>query len=285
MSMDSRRTQYVVWNMEQGLSDAEKAQARNNIGAAALASLAPAFSTSTDYTEGDVVTYNDGKLYVFTADKAAGVWDGTKVNETTIWEVLQMAAEKPTTIVSAQMYMGALDYNLYTYANNNHSNTIAFTTSCDLAFRKNAGSCTTTDGTNALPMVTFSRAKKLKIKRARITTQGSPGIGAANGKKAAQLFIKGVWIGPPAVASGNYISLAIDNYNEWQDINETYDVNADGNFSAPEFFLEIVTQLNGVASQLTIDDYNLQKAYEGQKLQMWLELEVEADGVSEYVSE
>ena len=82
---------YVAYNLAQTRTDAEKLQARNNIGAAGLSSLAPAFSTSTAYNEGDVVTYN-GKLYLFTADKAAGAWDDTKANETTIWEVLQMAA-------------------------------------------------------------------------------------------------------------------------------------------------------------------------------------------------
>lgn len=276
---------YVAYNLAQTRTDPQQLQARNNIGAAALASLAPAFSTSTAYNENDVVT-NNGALYIFDTAHPAGAWTGSDAHETNLMEVLAMAAgatEKPTTIISAQIYMGALDYNLYTYANNNHSNTIPFSTSCDLAFRKNAGSCTTTDGTNALPMVVFSKEKKLKIKRARITTQGSQGIGAANGKKAAQLFLKGVWVGPPAVASTNYFSLSIDNYNEWQDVNETYDVGDP--FTAPAFLMKIVTGLNDVPSQLTIDDYNLQSVYEGQKLQAWLELEVEAEGVEEYVPE
>lgn len=79
--MDSRRTQYVVWDMEQGLSDAEKLQARNNIGAAALASLAPAFSTSTAYKKGERVTYIDGKVYLFTSPHPAGEWTGLDVQE------------------------------------------------------------------------------------------------------------------------------------------------------------------------------------------------------------
>ena len=110
---------YVAYNLAQTRTDAEKLQARNNIGSAALLSLAPAFSTSTAYNEGDVVTY-DGKLYVFTSDKAAGAWDDTKANETTIWEVLQMAADKPTTIVSGPIMKDSsgTGKELYTYANN-----------------------------------------------------------------------------------------------------------------------------------------------------------------------
>ena len=273
---------YVAYNLAQARSDVEKSQARNNIGAAALASLAPSFSTSTNYDEGDVVTYN-GALYIFDTAHAAGSWTGTDAHETNIMEVLAMAAgatEKPTTIISAPIYVGgnSAQLDIYTYNNNNHSNVVTFTGDCDLEFRKNAGTCTTTDGTNALPTVDFSKAKKLTIKRARITTQGSQGIGAANGKKAAQLFLRGLYIGPPAAASGNYLSLAIDNYNEWQEVNETYDVG--DVFTAQAFNLRIVTALNDVRSHLTIDDYNLQSAYEGQKLQAWLELEVETDSIA-----
>lgn len=56
-----------------------------------VADIADAFSTSTAYTTGDVVVYNDA-LYKFTADKAAGAWDSTKVTATTL-ESLVDAAE------------------------------------------------------------------------------------------------------------------------------------------------------------------------------------------------
>lgn len=273
---------YVAYNLAQARSDSEKLQARNNIGAAGLSSLAASFESrapSYNWSAREVCTYG-GALWQFDADHS-GAWTGADAHEVTILEVLStMSNEKPTTILSAPIYIGGdpTDLNIYTYANNNHSNTIAFTDRCDLEFRKNAGTCTTTDGTNALPTVDFSKANKLKIKRARITTQGSQGIGAANGKKAAQLFLKGLWVGPPAVASTNYLSLAIDNYNEWQDVNETYDVG--DTFTSPAFDLSIATALNGVSSQFTVDDYNLQSAYEGQKLQAYLEIEVESEGLA-----
>lgn len=71
---------YVAYNLAQARSDSEQAQARNNIGAAALASLAAAFSTSTAYKQGERVTYN-GKVYVFKTPHAAGAWTGTDVRE------------------------------------------------------------------------------------------------------------------------------------------------------------------------------------------------------------
>ena len=74
---------YVAYNLAQTRSDSEQAQARNNIGAAALASLAPAFSTSTAYNEGDVVTYN-GKLYIFDMAHAAGAWTGADAHEVSV---------------------------------------------------------------------------------------------------------------------------------------------------------------------------------------------------------
>ena len=47
--------------------------------------LAPAFSSETAYVTGDIVVYS-GELFIFTADKAAGAWDATKVEPTTLGE-------------------------------------------------------------------------------------------------------------------------------------------------------------------------------------------------------
>lgn len=47
------------------------------------ASLAPAFSTSTNYTAGQYVTYN-GALYRFTTDHSAGSWNSAQVTATNI---------------------------------------------------------------------------------------------------------------------------------------------------------------------------------------------------------
>lgn len=48
--------------------------------------IAPAFDTAQAYVIGDPVEYQ-GKLYVFTDDKAAGAWDSSKVEQTTAAEI------------------------------------------------------------------------------------------------------------------------------------------------------------------------------------------------------
>lgn len=48
----------------------------------------PVFSTSEDYTVGDVVNY-DGKLYEFTADHAKGAWIGTDAEDTSVRKVME----------------------------------------------------------------------------------------------------------------------------------------------------------------------------------------------------
>ena len=89
MAMNSRRAQWVVWNDEQGLSDSEKLQARNNIGAAALASLAASFESRAPgyvWSAGEVCTYG-GKLWMFDSNHS-GAWTGVDVHEVTILEYL-----------------------------------------------------------------------------------------------------------------------------------------------------------------------------------------------------
>lgn len=80
MSLNKYDIPSVLWNMPQTLTDPQQAQGRNNIGAAALLSLAPAFSDSTAYKQGERVTY-DGKVYVFKTPHAAGPWTGSDVTE------------------------------------------------------------------------------------------------------------------------------------------------------------------------------------------------------------
>lgn len=48
--------------------------------------IGPAFDTTKAYVTGDPVVYL-GELYVFTADKAAGAWDASKVTQATASEM------------------------------------------------------------------------------------------------------------------------------------------------------------------------------------------------------
>jgi len=61
---------------------------------------APAFSTTTAYTAGEMCVY-ENVLYKFTADKAAGNWDSTKVTATNLADEVTDAAQSGGTEVEA----------------------------------------------------------------------------------------------------------------------------------------------------------------------------------------
>lgn len=272
MPYDNGIMNKVCFNIVQSKTDAEKKQARQNIGAAALLSLAPAFNTSTAYNENDVVTYN-GALYVFTADKAAGAWDGTKANETTIWEVLQMASEKPTTIVSGPIMKDSsgTGKELYTYTNNARTATVTLSQDQNMVLLTKTGTLA-----EYAAQTTFKPNKKLKVKRARLVTPGSEGIASANGYNAAYIYFT-----PYDYTDTGYVyGLTITKYNEWEDVN----LEVDGSSLNSDWTLKLYSAYNDNGStrstELRVDDYNLQSTYEGQKLQVWLELEVESDGIA-----
>lgn len=267
---------YVAYNLAQARSDSEQAQARNNIGAAGLSSLAASFDSrapSYNWSAGEVCTYG-GALWQFDANHS-GAWTGADAHEVTILEVLStMSSEKPTTILSAPIYIGGdpTDLNIYTYANNARTASVTFSDRCKLAFTPNAGA--------DLDEVSFRTNKHLKIKRARIKTPGSIGIGAANGKKCAVFYIETAWYDPLNTLLNQHFAMQFSAFNEWEDMNLEVDAGANG-FAFPMYKLGIMTEdSDSNPSTITIDDYNMQSAYEGQKLQAWLEIEVESEGIA-----
>ena len=265
---------YVAYNLAQTRTDAEKLQARNNIGAAALASLAPAFSTSTAYNEGDVVTYNDA-LYIFDMAHAAGAWTGADAHETTILEALSTmsSSEKPTTIVSGPIMKDSsgTGKELYTYANNARTASVTLSQDQNMVLLLKAGAL----GDYAA-QTTFKPNKKLIIKRARLVTPGSEGIASANGYNAGYIYFTPY----DYTDTGSVYGMTITKYNEWEDVN----LEVDGTSLNSDWTLKLYSAYNDNgntrSTELRVDDYNLQSAYEGQKLQVWLELEVEADGIA-----
>ena len=275
--IDFQRKPEIVWTMPQVLSDAEQAQGRNNIGAAALASLAASFESrapSYNWSANEVCTYG-GKLWQFDSDHS-GAWTGADAHEVTILEVLSTmsSSEKPTTILSAPIYIGGdpTDLNIYTYANNARTANVTFSDRCKLAFTPNAGA--------DLDEVSFRTNKHLKIKRARIKTPGSIGIGAANGKKCATFYMETAWYDPLNTLLNQHFAMQFSAFNEWEDMNLEVDAGANG-FGFPMYKLGIMTaDSDSNPSTITIDDYNMQSAYEGQKLQAWLEIEVETEGIA-----
>ena len=80
---------YVAYNLAQARSDSEKLQARNNIGAAGLSSLAASFESrapSYNWSAGEVCTYG-GKLWQFDADHS-GAWTGADAHEASIASIM-----------------------------------------------------------------------------------------------------------------------------------------------------------------------------------------------------
>jgi hypothetical protein len=272
MSVLYRRKPEVLWNMPQGLDGTEKLQARNNIGAAALASLAAPFESrapSYAWSAGEVCTYG-GALWMFDINHS-GAWTGADAHEVTILEVLANMSEKPTTILSAPIYIGGdpTDLDIYTYANNARTASVTFSALCELAFTPNGGA--------DLDEVSFDKTKVLKIKRARIKTPGSVGLGAANGKKCATLYMSTGYYGTPPVAATSF-AMQFSAFDEWEEFNLSVDSTS---FGMSTYKMAIkTTDGNGNDSTITIDDYNMQSAYEGQKLQAWLEIEVESEGIA-----
>lgn len=91
MAVDSRRKPEVVWSMPQELDVSEQLRARQNMGAAALVSLAASFESrapSYNWSAGEVCAYG-GKLWMFDADHS-GAWTGADAHEVTILELLNI---------------------------------------------------------------------------------------------------------------------------------------------------------------------------------------------------
>lgn len=274
----SEANNYVCFNVDQSGNHSEptRLRARNNIGAAGLSSLAASFESrapSYNWSAGEVCTYG-GALWQFDADHS-GAWTGADAHEVTILEVLgTMSSEKPTTILSAPIYIGGdpTDLEIYTYANNARTASVTFADKCKLAFSPNAGA--------DLDEVSFITNKVLKIKRARIKTPGSIGLGAANGKKCATFFFETAWYDPYVGQLNQHFAMQFSAFNEWEEMNLEVDAGANG-FAFPMYKLGILTaDSDSNPSTITIDDYNLQSAYAGQKLQAYLEIEVESEGIS-----
>lgn len=263
---------YVAYNLAQSRSDSEKLQARNNIGAAGLSSLAASFESrapSYVWSVGEVCTYG-GKLWQFDSNHS-GPWTGADAHEVTILEVLMSSSEKPTTILSAPIYIGGdpSDLEIYEYANAGRAVAVTFSALCPLAFTPNGGA--------TLGEVSFDKTKVLKIKRARIKTPGSIGIGAGNGEKCATLYLSTGYFGSP-ISTAAAFAMQFSAFNEWEDMNLSVDSTA---FALSSYKMAITkNDGNGNDSTFTIDDYNLQSSYIGEKLTAYLEIEVESEGIA-----
>lgn len=253
----------VLWNMQQTLTDPQKLQGRNNIGAAALASLAASFESrapSYVWSAGEVCTYG-GALWQFDANHS-GAWTGADAHEVTILEVLAMSAEKKKFIVLGTI-SGTCEYEFTGNARNAQFSPSGNGTLATMAI-------STAD--NAL--AGFKAGTKPKIKGFMVRSVKAEGLATAS-VGAASLDFK--------LSAVDDNGLTIETYNdvyiianvqwnrmEYKDIElaipDTLPSGATG------FMLTLLS-----SSKFYVDDYNVQSAYIGQKVTPEIVMEVECD--------
>lgn len=126
--------------------------------------------------------------------------------------------------------------------------------------------------------VSFISNNKLFIKRARVLTVGAPGLqGAANSAVAAGFNVIAKATNSTSADNVGAFTFSLDFYNEWQELNiEFLPTRVNDNY----YF-----SLDGVYTSLTLDDYNLQSAYEGETFKAVLELEIDTAGLFDHNGE
>lgn len=179
-------------------------------------------------------------------------------------------------LISAPIYVSGDDTNrvIYTYTNNDRNASISFPNDCDLYFIQLDPHVVTGIGGAARRFLCNTSST---VMRARIFTPGSPGVHGAEDTRAALLVItpyanNGV---APDVLSNRSFEFRFDDYNEWVEFGtriEAFDLASVSN----NFGLRI-PRLS--PSFLTVDDYNLQSAYESQNLFARLEIEIDTAGM------
>lgn len=179
-------------------------------------------------------------------------------------------------LISAPIYVSGDNTNrvIYTYTNNDRGASISFPNDCDLDFIQLDPHVVMGIGGASRRFLCNTSST---VKRARIFTPGSPGVHGAEDSRAAKLVISpyannGV---DPDLLSNRTFEFRFDDYNEWVEFGtriEAFDLASVSN----NFGLRIP----GLSpSFLTVDDYNLQSAYESQNLYARLEMEIDTAGM------
>lgn len=155
--------------------------------------------------------------------------------------------------------------DLYTFTNADRAAEVNFTQDTELNFNQ-IDSVVTPGGI----LRKFSKNCILNVLRGRILTPGAPGLQPAKGRIAANLVLQAT---NADNEPGNILKLIFPVYNEWVNFGipfKNYGISTDSYF----FLLKYAAP-----SFLTVDDYNLQSAYEGETLNAALELEVDTSGL------
>lgn len=113
----------VKYDQQQFLTDAEKKQARVNVGAVSSSSIAEEFSISKAYAIDDIVMYQ-GQLYKFKVAHSAGVWNVSHVSEVTVMdEVGALNSDLKTLFeeISLTFIQGTINSAYGTFDASNHN--------------------------------------------------------------------------------------------------------------------------------------------------------------------
>lgn len=121
-------------------------------------------------------------------------------------------------------------------------------------------------------VVSLISNNRLNVLRARLLTSGAPGLQPAqNSSVSASILIVGRATNDVSADSVGGFSFGLDHFNEWQDVGVSF-VPAKVN---DNYYLSI----DHTYSKIFFDDYNLQKEYEGETFNLFLELEIDTAGV------
>jgi hypothetical protein len=155
-----------------------------------------------------------------------------------------------------------------TIANNNRSKGVGATVSIALDFK-----CVTEK--SASQSVEFIKQNKIFIKRGRVITGGAEGLrtGITN-MFAAEITIEDVG-GGMSMQNKQYVNLKFPHFNEWTEFNIAFEPYLRTNDENDIVDLHIAYPV----TDIHYDDFNIQSAYEGEGITLFIELEIDTAGI------
>lgn len=160
-------------------------------------------------------------------------------------------------------------FNTITIANNDRNRGINATNGNALNFKLISSAEVST-------YVNFLQKNILRIKRARLLTVGAEGLRTAlNSTVAANITLNPRPVAGETGASSKYIGLNFPRFNEWTQFNINFETWKGSTITGAAVALGLTSQV----TDIHFDDFNIQKAYEGQDIKLHLEMEIDTAGV------
>ena len=128
--------------------------------------------------------------------------------------------------------------------------------------------------------VNFVTQNKIYIKRARLITPGCEGLRPGLNADAAILVFSAIEK-DGVLDNNNSFTLKFKRFNEWENFNFFYEPYFDNLLKAEECLFKMELP----PSSISIDDYNIQSAYIGQPISLWLEMEIDTNGLKTSLGE